>query len=79
MPKNFYLIMASYGEWDDFNRFPMFSCNSEDEACLFVDALEKHEQPYWNNVIKFFEKHFGYIPEDLGFSWETVEILTLND
>ena len=88
-----YVIYASYGEYDDYNEIPMFFCNMEMEAHLFIEALENKEQPYWQKVIDFFRARAGCsnsnisdeeieqyrMPSDLGFGLSKVEVLSLMD
>lgn len=80
MTQKSYVICATYGEYDDFTRIPMFVCHMQMEADLFVEALNNRERPCWNKVVDYFAKHFGVdymIPDDIGFGWEEVDVMTL--
>lgn len=83
MNQKSYVICATYGEYDDHNRIPIFVCPTEMERDLFIDVLYQKEQPYWDKVIDFFSKFYPNtereccIPEDIGFEWHEVDLLTL--
>ena len=83
MNQKSYVICATYGEYDDFNRIPIFVCPTEMELNLFLDALYNREQPYWEKVVDFFAKFYPTtdrehcVPEDVGFESHKVDLLTL--
>jgi hypothetical protein len=85
MDQKSYVICATYGEYDDFNRLPIFVCQTKMELDLFIDALYKKEQPYWSKVVDFFANMCSTtareycVPEGLGFEWHEVDLLTLCD
>ena len=92
MMKQCYLLSACYGEYDDYNELPMFVCNLEIEAHLFLEALNNKEQPYWQKVVDFFRQKGGYdktisdrkieeyyMPHDLSFKLCSLDILQLTD
>ena len=86
MNQKSYVICATHGEYDDFTRIPIFVCNTFVELELFISALNNKEHPYWDNVVDFFFNYYGCVqdrdhcvPDDIGFSWHEVGLLTLNE
>lgn len=77
-----YVILATYGEYDDFNTIPLFVCLNTMERDLFYDALQKHEKPYFDKVIDYFHKMYpntdieNCVPCDIGFDCREVDVLT---
>ena len=49
-----YVILASWGEYDDFTEVPLFICPMQMEAEMFVDAFHQREQPYWSKIEDYF-------------------------
>ena len=54
MEQKAYVICADWGEYDDYTQIPMFVCYMQMEAELFVEALCKQEQPYWEKIEDYF-------------------------
>jgi hypothetical protein len=77
MNQKAYVINAIWGEYDDYTRIPMFVCPMKMEVELFVEAFNNREPPYWNKVEDYFMREYGYVPHDIGFSWDEIDILTL--
>ena len=80
-----YVISATWGEYDDFTSVPLFVCAMDIERDLFLDALNKRESPYYDKVVDYFQKEYPCadrdtcVPDDVGFSWKKVELLSLTD
>lgn len=80
MNQKAYIINATWGEYDYCTRIPMFVCYMQIEADMFVDALNNKETHYWEKVTSYFAKNYGMnyrIPDDIGFSYEEIDVLTL--
>lgn len=83
MNQKAYVISATYGEYDDFTNIPMFVCITDTERDLFLEALNSRESYYYNKVVDYFHKEYpcrerdSCVPEDIGFEWKEVELLTL--
>ena len=75
---NEYIIFATYGEYDDFNKIAMCICKSEIETELLVQALNDKEPPYYDDFAKMFEGMCGYIPNDLYFQFESVPVWSMS-
>ena len=78
MQQKSYVICAVYGEsyeeCNNFSKYPIFVCSTAIELDMFLDALEKKEQPYWDKVVKFFN---GCVPPNIEFESHEVDLLTL--
>ena len=80
MNQKAYVICASWGEYGDYTRIPMFVCYMQIEADMFIDALNNKEAHYWEKVTSYFAKNCGvgyHIPDDIGFGWDEIDVLTL--
>ena len=71
-----FVICGTWGEYDDFTRVPMFVCHDEDEAIMFVEALNNKEEEYFEKVIDFFEEE-QYVSSDIYFEYHSLEVLKL--
>lgn len=71
-----FVITCCWGEWDDYTKHSIFITHSKEEAELFATALNNKEPDLWEKVIAFFAND-GHIPSDIYFSYEELEVLSL--
>lgn len=72
-----YIIVASWGEYDDHTTMNLFACRTRDEAALLVEALNNKEEGYWEKVFRKFQTDGGYIPHDIYFYFDKIEIISI--
>ena len=69
-----FLIMGSYGEFDDFNCLPLMVVPDKETADMVCDELCKPN----NQFMSLVKKVFDYVPyKDIGWSWDEIEYFSL--
>ncbi len=75
MNKTMWIVSVTHGEYDDFTDTPVAVAPDYDTACLIGDALEKKEQPYFNQIMKNGFEH--WIDFDFGVNLQEVPLVQL--